>query len=110
MPDLKPPQITASSLSIAGDRHMPRHFVRIALVGSIICFLVSGCFGPDHPDNSRYEYLYADGSFQGHYSSFPQGSERENWKCFDGKTRKEFNCTMVRGGWEQFQYIYRDRR
>jgi hypothetical protein len=84
--------------------------VRIIVVSPIVCFLLSGCFGPEHPDNSRYEYLYADGKFQALYSSFPQGSNRANWKCFDGKAQKEFDCTMVRGGWEQFQYIYRDRR
>jgi hypothetical protein len=84
--------------------------VRIIVVSPIICVLLSGCFGPEHPDNSRYEYLYADGKFQALYSSFPKGSNRADWKCFDGKAQKEFDCTMVRGGWEQFQYIYRDRR
>jgi hypothetical protein len=84
--------------------------VRTIVVSPIICFLLSGCFGPEHPDNSRYEYLYADGKFQALYRSFPQGSNRADWKCFDGKAQKDFDCTMVRGGWEQFQYIYRDRR
>jgi hypothetical protein len=84
--------------------------VKIIVVSSIIFFLLSGCFGPEHPDNSSYEYLYADGRFQAPYNSFPQGSNRADWKCFDGKARKEFDCTMVRGGWEQFQYIYRDHR
>jgi len=77
--------------------------------GFIACLLLTGCFGSDHPDQSRYEYLYIDGVFQGSHRSFPVGTERANWKCFDGKAQREFNCTMVRGGWEQFQYIYRER-
>jgi hypothetical protein len=78
--------------------------------GSIVALLLlSGCFGPDHPDRSRYQYLYIDGTFQPPYTAFPVGAERGEWKCYDGKQKREFNCTMVRGGWEHFQYIYRDR-
>jgi hypothetical protein len=80
------------------------------LVGLLICLLLGGCFDPDHPDPARYEYLYINGIFQSGYTSFPSGRERENWTCFDGKLRRAFDCTMVRGGWEQFEYIYRKRR
>jgi len=78
--------------------------------GLFVYLLVGGCSGPDHPDRTRYEYLYIDGIFQAPYQSFPQGLERSDWKCFDKILQKEFNCTMVRGGWEHFQYIYRARR
>ena len=83
--------------------------VRTAVV-SFSIFPLCGCFGPEHMDSSRYEYLYADGRFQLPYSAFPQGSDRANWKCHDKTAGKAFDCTMVRGGWDQFQYIYRDRR
>jgi hypothetical protein len=85
-------------------------FTNTKLGGIALCLIVGGCFNSDHPDTSRYEYLYINGSFQSPYKSFPQGLEREKWRCFDGKTQTAFACTMVRGGWEQFQYIYRDRR
>jgi hypothetical protein len=96
--------------AVTSHAGVPRQLVRRFVVGPLVCFLLSGCFGPEHPDNSRYEYLYSDGKFQALFSSFPRGSDRAGWKCFDGKAGKEFDCTMVRGGWEQFQYIYRDRR
>ena len=75
--------------------------------GLIAYLLVGGCYGQNHPDLTCYEYLYIDGTFQAPYESFPHGVERNNWKCFDKKLQKEFSCTMVRGGWEHFQYIYR---
>jgi hypothetical protein len=83
------------------------HVSRFSFVGLL---LLGGCFDPDHPDHSRYEYLYIDGVFQGSYNSFPSGRARGNWKCYDAKLRVEFNCTMVRGGWDQFKYIYRKRQ
>jgi hypothetical protein len=82
--------------------------MRPYLIVSLIGALLAGCDVARHPDLSRYEYLYMDGSFRAPYKSFPQGLEREKWMCFDGKTQTAFNCTMVRGGWEHFQYIYRD--
>ena len=85
-----------------------RKFCRLS-IGLIAYLLVGGCSGSDHPDRTRYEYLYIDGTFQAPYQSFPQGMERGNWKCFDKKDQMEFNCAMVRGGWEHFQYIYRAR-
>jgi hypothetical protein len=76
----------------------------------MICLFLTGCFDSKHPDRSRYEYLYIDGVFQSPYTSFPVGIERADWSCFDRKLQREFNCTMVRGGWNHFQYIYRERR
>jgi hypothetical protein len=76
----------------------------------LVVLLLAGCFGSDHPDRSRYQYLYIDGTFQAPFTAFPVGAERTGWKCFDRKHQKEYSCTMVRGGWEHFQYIYRDRR
>jgi hypothetical protein len=89
---------------------MGQYFHKINLTGLALCLLIGGCFDSNHPDTSRYEYLYIDGRFQPPYNSFPRGLERENWRCFDGKTQTSFDCTMVRGGWEHFQYIYRNRR
>ncbi len=79
-------------------------------IGLVICLLLTGCQDSDHPNLQRNEYLYIRGVFQGSYKSFPIGKERGAWKCVDARTQKEFNCTMVRGGWDQFQYIYRERR
>lgn len=62
-----------------------------------------------HPDPSRYEYLYASGRFVEPYNSFPSGRERSLWKCFDAKSQVTFDCTFVRGGFEQFKYIFRPR-
>jgi hypothetical protein len=75
----------------------------------ILLLLLSGCFGPDHPDRSRYQYLYVDGTFEPPYTSFPVGAARADWTCFDRKLQKEFSCMMVRGAWEHFQYVYRKR-
>jgi hypothetical protein len=92
-----------------GRKHRSKCGSIVSQFGLVACLLLAGCFGPEHPDQLRYEYLYIDGVFQDPYKAFPVGIERSKWKCFDGKTQREFNCTMVRGGWEQFQYIYRDR-
>ena len=85
-----------------------RHF-SIGLAG-FACLLLGGCFGPNHPDRARYEYRYIDGELQSPYSSFPTGAERADWTCYDQKVQRAFNCTMVRGGWQEFKYIYRERR
>ena len=82
----------------------------VCAFGAIACLSFAGCSGPDHPDRARYEYLYMDGVFEPPYTAFPQGVERMNWKCYDGKVQREFSCMMIRGGWDQFQYIYRDRK
>jgi hypothetical protein len=82
----------------------------ITTISFAICLLVGGCFDANHPDTSRYEYLYMNGHFQPPYNTFPQGLARGSWTCFDEKTQTSFDCTMVRGGWEHFQYIYRARK
>ncbi len=89
---------------------MKRYVTKKKLSGVAILLLLGGCFDFTQPDTSRYEYLYMNGTFQPPYTSFPEGLERSSWKCFDGKTQTSFDCTMVRGGWEHFQYIYRDRQ
>ena len=71
--------------------------------------LLGGCFGSEHPDPRRYEYLYIDGAFQPPYTAFPSGIERADWKCYDGRSERTFDCTFVRGGWEYYSYIYRAR-
>jgi hypothetical protein len=82
--------------------------IRLLLSGATGA-LLTGCV-PEHPDRSRYEYMYIHGVFQAPYTSFPVGIERSNWKCYDETIRKEFDCTFVRGGWNQYHYIYRERR
>jgi hypothetical protein len=74
-----------------------------------VCLLTSACFGPTHPDTARYEYLYMDGAFVAPYKTYPQGVERGRWQCYDGKTGETLNCTFVRGGFEHFKYIFRER-
>jgi hypothetical protein len=71
--------------------------------------LLGGCFGDEHPNPSRYEYLYIDGAFQPPHKAFPAGADRLDWKCYDDRSRREFDCTFVRGGWEYYRYIYRAR-
>lgn len=88
-----------------GDRSM-----RAALGALLPGLFLGACFGPSHPDYARYEYLYIDGALQPPYTDFPSGAERAEWKCYDARLRKEFACTFVRGGWDQFQYVYRPRR
>jgi hypothetical protein len=83
---------------------------RPTLLSCAICLLLSACFGSDHPDTARYEYLYMNGAFVSPYAAFPQGVERGRWQCYDGKTRETLNCTFVRGGFDRFQYIFRERR
>jgi hypothetical protein len=105
---LKTLRTTTESAMAQGEHLKCRNLAKP--FGLAICLLLAGCWGSDHPNSSRYEYLYVNGVFQGPYKSFPVGIERSAWKCFDAKAQKEFNCTMVRGGWEHFQYIYRERR
>jgi hypothetical protein len=81
-----------------------------ALAGSVIVLALGGCFGREHPDYDRYEYLYVDGAFQPPYTAFPTGTDRASWKCYDGRVNREYDCTFVRGGWDYYQYIYRRRR
>jgi hypothetical protein len=81
-----------------------------ALAGSVIVLVLGGCFGREHPDYDRYEYLYVDGAFQPPYTAFPTGTDRANWKCYDGRVNREYDCTFVRGGWDYYQYVYRRRR
>jgi hypothetical protein len=57
-----------------------------AILGPAIGLALSGCFGPEHPDYTRYEYLYIDGAFQPPYKEFPTGNARGEWKCFDPST------------------------
>jgi hypothetical protein len=71
---------------------------------------LAACFGPSHPDHERYEYMYIHGVFQPPYKEFPTGVARSDWKCFDEKVEREYDCTFVRGGWNQYHYIYRARR
>jgi len=79
------------------------------ILGPALCVLAGACFGPEHPDPSRYEYRYLSGAFVAPYKAFPQGREREGWQCFDEKSHRAFDCTFVRGGFDRFQYIYRPR-
>jgi len=88
--------------------------IKFNLIGRILFALAalswaSQAFAQPHPDSDRYEYLYADGKFVDPYASFPSGRERGRWKCFDGKTQVALDCTFVRGGFENFQYIFRSR-
>lgn len=87
-------------------------FTRARLLGVLfgLSLGLGGCFGPDHPNHDRYEYMYIHGIFQPPYTAFPTGIERSNWKCYDERVKKEFDCTFVRGGWDQYHYIYRARR
>ena len=89
----------------ANNQNVLRRYV----IPAAICLTVGACFDSSHPNRLRNEYLYINGSFQGSFGSFPEGSERSKWTCVDRETKKEFSCTMVRGGWETFQYIYRVR-
>lgn len=80
------------------------------LAGSAIVLGLGGCFAREHPNHERYEYLYIDGAFQPPYKSFPAGNDRADWKCYDGRVDREFDCTFVHRGWDYYQYIYRRRR
>ena len=100
----------------SGRRGVRTHFGRTGWLkarrafGLSICLLASGCFGPDHPDFARFEYLYMNGAFVAPYKTFPVGRERESWQCFDQKSGKAYDCTFVRGGFEHFQYVFRQRQ
>ena len=92
------------------QRGMPRRFDGLTPLAVLVCLLILGCSASEHPDMSRYEYRYMDGGFVAPYTTFPEGRERGEWQCFDEKTRATFDCTFVRGGWEQYKYIFRKRR
>ena len=87
---------------------MLQRWYRLILVSGF-SLLTGACFGPSHPDTARYEYLYMNGAFVSPYKSFPQGVERGRWQCYDGHTGETLNCTFVRGGFEHFKYIFRER-
>ncbi|MCC6948802.1 MAG: hypothetical protein IT539_13625 [Bradyrhizobiaceae bacterium] len=88
---------------------MHRGLIRIAVLAPL-GLSAGACYGPQHPDYARYEYLYVDGAFQRPYTEFPSGTQRGGWKCYDARVSREFDCTFVRGGWDQYQFIYRPRR
>ena len=67
------------------------------------------CLAQVHPDTTRNEYLFMNGNFVAPHTSFPTGRDRSLWKCYDGKTKITFDCTFVRGGFDQFQFIFRAR-
>jgi hypothetical protein len=100
----------SARLLFEAEGGMRASLIRVGWLSSAIGVLVGGCFEAKHPDYARYEYMYIHGIFQPPYTTFPAGIERGDWKCFDEKTQKEFDCTFVRGGWNQYQYIYRARR
>lgn len=83
---------------------------RIALAGTLVVLLLAGCTSREHPNFSRYEYLYIEGAFQPPFTQFPSGPDRADWLCYDARSKREYQCTFVRGGWELYQYIYRARR
>ena len=89
---------------------MDAKLIRAAILVPATCAFLSGCFGPEHPDYTRYEYLYIDGAFQGSHKEFPAGTARAGWKCFDSRVNRAFDCTFVHGGWQHYQYVYRARR
>jgi hypothetical protein len=89
---------------------MRQRSYRPTLLGCAVCFLLGACQGADHPDMVRYEYLYMNGAFVSPYRVFPEGVERGRWQCYDGTTRETLNCTFVRGGFDHFQYIFRERK
>jgi len=81
-----------------------------SLAALTLCIMIANCSEPEHPDTVHYEYMYMNGKFVAPYHSFPSGPDREGWQCFDGKTRRTFDCTFIRdGGFGQFQYIFRPR-
>ena len=80
-----------------------------AVALAIAALGLAGCSGADHPAPDRYEYRYMNGRFVAPYAAFPSGRERDGWQCYDGKAKRAHECTFVRGGFEQFQYIYRKR-
>lgn len=79
------------------------------LAGLVIPVALAGCFSREHPDFERYEYLYIDGALQPPYTAFPTGTDRGDWKCYDGRVNREYDCTFVHRGWDYYQYIYRRR-
>lgn len=89
---------------------MGTKLIRAAVFGPAIGFALCGCYGPEHPDYTRYEYLYIDGAFQPPHKEFPTGTARAEWKCFDQRADRAFDCTFVHGGWQYYQYVYRPRR
>lgn len=82
----------------------------LGVLATITCLLAGACSESDHPDYSRYEYRYVNGNFANPYKTFPEGRERGDWQCYDGKVKRAFDCTFVRDGWDQFQFIYRRKR
>lgn len=83
--------------------------VRYSCAAIIALGILSGCNEVEHPDVSKYEYLYSDGAFIAPYKAFPRGHDREGWQCYDKVAGRAFDCTFVRGGFEHFQYIFRPR-
>jgi len=87
--------------------------MRASLYTSIALAILSALVGcmeaAEHPDPSKYEYLYSNGAFIAPYRAFPSGRDREGWQCYDEKAGRALECTFVRGGFEHFQYIFRNR-
>lgn len=90
------------------DMYSGRRGYRI-LLGAILLALTGCGETAEHPDPSKYDYLYSDGAFVSPYKAFPTGRAREGWQCYDKAAARAFDCTFVRGGFEHFQYIFRPR-
>jgi hypothetical protein len=99
----------AAELALLGEAQLAMRTVRLRAAVLAGTLLLGGCFGSEHPNPQRYEYLYIDGAFQPPFTDFPAGTERANWKCYDHRSERTFDCTFVRGGWDYYRYIYRVR-
>ena len=84
--------------------------IRYACIAAAMLAALTACAEKsEHPDPSKYDYLYSDGAFVSPYKAFPAGRAREGWQCYDKASARAFDCTFVRGGFEHFQYIFRLR-
>jgi hypothetical protein len=88
---------------------MVPNWVRSAAVAVLAALPAAACSAPAHPDPSHYEYRYMNGEFVPPYDSFPDGRERADWQCYDARVKRAFDCTFVRQGWDQYQFIFRKK-
>src|SRR5688572_5628077 len=76
-------------------------FMMIALIPS------AGAQDAPHPNERIYEYRVADYRLQPGWKTYPQGTDRALWMCFDDKARREMSCAATREALTEYRFIFR---
>jgi hypothetical protein len=60
-----------------------------------------------HPNERIYEYRVLDYRLQPGWKTYPQGTDRAQWVCFDDKAGQEIWCAEARQPLQEYRFIFR---